>query len=249
MDFLHGVAQNYDQFLSWSALFHVISSPGSWAVVASLILLEGLLSVDNAIVLAVVVGHLNKKQRKKALLYGIWGAYLFRFICIGLGTFLVKFQIIKIAGAAYLLWMSVKYFFINGDKKTEAVPDVKGSSFWGTVLTVELMDMAFSADSILAAFGVSDKPWVLFLGGLLGILAMRCIAQLFVMLLEKFPEYNATAYILIALAGLKLFGSAFGFHVGDGIFFAIMMAVFLGTAVVHYLRPQTVKKEERKKAA
>lgn len=249
MSFLHGLLQNYAQFFSWPALSAVISSPDSWAIIASLILLEGLLSVDNAIVLAIVVNHLPEKQKKKALLYGIWGAYIFRFIAIGLGTFLVKFQIIKIAGAAYLLWMSFKYFFLGGEGDEDETPTAKRVSFWGTILTVELMDIAFSMDSILASFGVSTKPWVLLIGGMLGILAMRCIAQLFVSLLEKFPEYNATAYILIALAGLKLLGSAFGFVLGDTTFFAIMMAIFFGTMAVHYFRPKTATEENHKKAA
>ncbi|MET3209662.1 UNVERIFIED_CONTAM: YkoY family integral membrane protein [Paenibacillus sp. PvR008] len=82
----------------------------SIAIIVMLVIMEGLLSVDNALVLAVMVGHLPKEQQKKALFYGLIGAYAFRFIAILLGTLLVKIWWIKLVGGAYLMWLVVKYF-------------------------------------------------------------------------------------------------------------------------------------------
>lgn len=242
MEFLSGIVNTYAQFFSWHAFYEVISSPGSWAIIFSLIILEGLLSADNALALAVVVRHLPQNQQKKALIYGIWGAYLFRFVAIGLGVYLVHFTFVKIIGALYLLQMSFKHFFMNNNDDKGEVKSIK-ANFWRTVLTVELMDIAFSMDSILAAFGVSEKVWVLFIGGMLGILMMRGVAQLFLALLEKYPELESTAFILIALIGGKLMGSAFGFHLDELVFFSLMAAVFVGTIILHHINAPKAEKE------
>lgn len=238
-----GLLQNYGQFFSLHALLGVITDPVSWGIVFWLIILEGLLSCDNALVLAVVVSRLPKHQQKKALLYGIWGAYFFRFLAIGMGTYLIKFKWIQILGAGYLLWMAAKYFLSRNEETEDGdgeVPNVrKGGfwdTFWGVVITVELMDITFSMDSILAAFAMSGKVWVLFIGGMLGILMMRGVATIFIKLLEKYPSLESAAYVLIALIGGKLLGQAFGFHLSNVILFAVMAAVLLGTIILHHVR-------------
>ncbi|WP_088189467.1 TerC family protein [Desulfosporosinus sp. FKA] len=233
--FFQGISQSYAQFFSLHALLATISDPVSLGIIGSLIILEGLLSADNALVLAVIVRELPKRQQKKALFYGIWGAYLFRFLAIGFGVYLVQIRWIKMIGALYLLWMSAKYFFFNSEEE-DAPVEGKSKSFWGTVLQVEMMDIAFSVDSVLAAFGVSGKVWVLFLGAIFGILMMRGVARIFLILIEKFPELETTAYILICLIGLKMMASVFGYIVPDSIFFVILVVVFFSTFLLHFIK-------------
>ena len=203
--------------------------------VFSLIILEGLLSVDNALVLAVMVKHLPEKQQKKALFYGIYGAMIFRLIAILIGTILISIWWIKIAGGLYLLWLVVKYFK-EKNKEQEETQNNSNKSFWKTVFAIELMDIAFSVDSILASLGVSNQVWVLYVGGILGILMMRGVAQFCVKLLSKVPELETTAYILIAVIGLRMLGSAFGFSLSDIFFFAILGLILIGTFVVSNFR-------------
>ncbi|WP_068498225.1 TerC family protein [Paenibacillus kribbensis] len=228
-DLFRNISENYGHFFSWSDVVATLTDPVSWGIIGTLILLEGLLSADNALVLAVMVKHLPKEQQKRALFYGILGAYIFRFLAIGLGTFLIKFTLIKVLGAAYLLYIAYKGLF-----KSEAEGEVKNkaTSFWKTVLMVELMDIAFSIDSVIAAFGVSEKVWVLFLGGILGVLMMRGVAQVFLKLIDKFPELEQTAFILIAIIGGKMLAAAFGLHMPQLLFFGILIAVFVGTMVM-----------------
>ncbi|MDR3599765.1 MAG: TerC family protein [Desulfosporosinus sp.] len=239
--FFQGIEHSYAQFFSLHALIATISDPVSLGIIGSLIILEGLLSSDNALVLAVLVRELPKRQQKKALFYGIWGAYLFRFLAIGFGIYLVQIRWVKVIGALYLLWMSAKYFFSNQVEDDKAV-EGKAKSFWGVVLQVELMDIAFSIDSVLAAFGVSGKVWVLFLGAIFGILMMRGVARIFLVLIEKFPELETTAYVLIALIGAKMMASVFGYIISDALFFIILVIVFLSTFLLHYLRFQIKKR-------
>ena len=235
---LTSVFNSYAQFFNFTNLWAVISNPGNWGLIFSLIILEGLLSSDNALVLATMVSHLKGKQRRMALFAGIWGAYFFRFLVIGFGVYLIHFWWIKVFGALYLLWMTAKYFFFNGEEEDDESAPKTAGSFWRTVLKVELMDIAFSVDSISAAFGVSEKVWVLFLGAIFGILMMRGVAQIFVTLIEKFPEFETTAYVLIGIIGLKMLASVLGFTVSEWVFFACLVVVFVSTFVVHYLKLQ-----------
>jgi YkoY family integral membrane protein len=243
-DFFRSISENYGHFFSWSDIVGTLSDPVSWGIIGSLILLEGLLSADNALVLAVMVRHLPKEQQKKALFYGILGAYIFRFLAIGLGTFLIKFTLVKVLGALYLFYIAYKGLFKGHPEEEGEEKTNKGTSFWKTVLLVELMDIAFSIDSVVAAFGLSDKVWVLFLGGILGVLMMRGVAQVFLKLIAKFPELEQTAFILIALIAGKMFAGAFGYEMPHVIFFTILIAVFVGTIL--YSSAKRKKEMDRK---
>lgn len=240
MDILHSILDTYMSFFDWGMWAEVLTSPEAWMVILSLVVIEGLLSADNALVLAVLVKHLPEKQRKKALLYGIIGAYIFRFLAIGIGIYLVKFWIVKLIGGLYLAWICFSYFKNKGGEEDEAKEFNKGSllvrlfgTFWATVITVEMMDIAFSVDSILAAFAISDQVWVLLLGGLLGILMMRTIAGLFVKLIDRVPEMETTAFVLIGIIAVKMILSVVGIHVGHYTFFAILIIAFLATFIIH----------------
>lgn len=244
MDFFNGVMHTYAEFFDGGMWVRVLTDPVSWGLIGTLIILEGLLSSDNALVLAIMVKHLPLKQRKKALFYGLWGAYAFRFIAIGLGVFLIKLWWVKILGASYLAWLSIKYFIDkrkgNGEEEVE---DVKQNgvllrmfgTFWGTVASVELMDVAFSVDSILAAFGVSNLPWILFVGGALGVLMMRGVAGIFLTLIDHVPELETTAYVLIAIISIKMFASVKGYELEPMYFFIILLFTFTATFIVHFL--------------
>ncbi|KJS12820.1 MAG: membrane protein [Peptococcaceae bacterium BRH_c8a] len=239
--FFAGLLANYGHFLSWDLFYGAITDPVNLGIIFWLVILEGLLSCDNALVLAVVVNRLPEHQRKKALLYGIFGAYFFRVIAIGLGTYLIQIQWIQILGAGYLLWMAAKYFLAKKQEAGEEgeVKVRKGGfwdTFWGVVVTVELMDISFSVDSILAAFALSDQVWVLVLGGMLGILMMRGVATVFIKWLDKYPTLESAAYVLIALIGTKLMAQAFGIHVSHYVVFSLMATVLLGTILLHHLR-------------
>jgi len=240
MEMINQILSTYALFFDWNHWVEVLSDPVNWGLILSLVILEGLLSADNALVLAVLVKHLPEKQRKKALLYGLLGAYLFRFIFIGIGVYLVKFWFIKVLGAAYLMWISIDYFRKKGSGEDEAKEFNKQGllvklfgMFWGTVVAVELMDIAFSVDSILAAFAVSSEVWVLLIGGMLGILMMRTIAGVFVNLIDRVPELETTAFVLIFIIALKMLLSVFDVHISHYVFFAILVLSFAVTFVVH----------------
>lgn len=203
MDFLH---QIFGSDLQAAAL-----------IVLNLILIESLLSVDNAAVLATMVMDLPKEQRTRALRYGIFGAYFFRGVCLIFASWLVTIWWLKPLGGLYLLYLT--YGFFKGkstpDDPTDDYVDKKTNwlyrltvgtlgNFWATVALVELMDLAFSIDNVFAAVAFTDNIWLICLGVFIGILAMRFVAQGFIKLMEKFPFLETIAFTVIGILGLKL---------------------------------------------
>lgn len=254
MSILQGILDTYAQFFDLDMWIKVLQDPVSWGLIGTLVVLEGLLSADNALVLAVMVKHLPEEKRKKALFYGLIGAYIFRFIAIGIGMFLIKLWWVKLLGALYLAWLSVKYFIDKrkGAGEEEEAHGMNQNSilfrmfgvFWGTVAMVELMDIAFSVDSVLAAFGVSNEVWILLLGGMLGILMMRGIAGVFLKLLERIPELETTAYILILIIASKMLLSLIEIEISHTLFFIILVVAFGATFIIHYMKNSGQAKEE-----
>lgn len=247
-----GIIDTYAKFFDWSMWVEVLTDPISWGLIGSLVILEGLLSADNALVLAVMVKHLPEKQRRKALFYGLIGAYFFRFIAIGVGVYLIELWWVKVLGASYLAWLSLRYFIDKRKESivgTEEIENIQTSgllvrmfgTFWGTVAAVELMDIAFSVDSVLAAFGVSQEVWVLLMGGMLGVLMMRGIAGIFIKLIGRIPELEAAAYIIILLISGKMLASVFGLELKHTTFFLLLLVVFVVTLTIHFINKRTKK--------
>jgi YkoY family integral membrane protein len=177
--------------------------------VALLVALEGLLSADNAIVLAVLVLGLPKAQQRKALHYGIVGAFAFRSVATLLAVYLIKLGWVKLVGALYLLQLAYRHF--GGDRSKEdrrTPPTARGwmglTAFWATVVKVELNDIVFAVDSILVAVAMSSKIWVVLSGGILGIVMMRLVIGKLLSLVERYPTLVDAAFVIIAWVGLKL---------------------------------------------
>src|SRR5699024_4619164 len=114
--------------------------------------LERLLAADNTIVLAVMVKHLPKKERRKPLFYGLAGAFILRYAALFMISFLVDVWQVQAIGVVYLLFISIKYLYAKATNHGSQQPIKEGQSgFWMTVLKIEFADIAFAVDSILAA--------------------------------------------------------------------------------------------------
>lgn len=223
----------------------IINNPiPSLLVIGNLIIIESLLSVDNAAVLATMVMDLPAKDRDRALKYGIIGAYVFRGICLAFAAFLIQFWWLKPIGGAYLVYLTVHYFMekaakkrkaeANGGEEHESVDKTQNwfykhtigwmGPFWATVAVVEVMDLAFSLDNVFAAVAFSKNIVLVWTGVFIGILAMRFVAQGFVRLMEKYPFLETAAFLVIGVLGLKLLLAVYE-HFFEGEAFA----TFLGS--------------------
>ena len=198
-------------------------------IVLQLIFLEGILSIDNAAVIGALVSPLpdNERvlwpnplkqfgdwlhpllgnQRLAALRVGLLGAYVGRGLMLFLTSFLIHNSWIKVLGAIYLVHLAfdnLEDMTGGGSEGEENVKPIKVQSFWSTVLTVELMDLIFSIDNVVAAVSLSDKLWVVMLGVGIGILTMRFAAGIFSYAVTREPILKQAAYILVLNIGVEL---------------------------------------------
>ena len=222
------------------------------AIVLQLIFLEGVLSLDNAAVLGAMVsrlpqheripwpkklnkiGHLLDKflgfQRMAALRVGLIGAYGGRIIMLFLASYIIQNPWLKILGAAYLIRLALDDLGAPGHEGSEedAMRPIKKQSFWLTVLNVELMDLAFSLDNVVAAVSLSDQIWVVILGVAIGILIMRFAAGIFSSIVVRFPILKTAAYILILNIGIEILLEEFaGIHFSDWTRFGISIGTII----------------------
>jgi YkoY family integral membrane protein len=207
-------------------MFHQTFQPHDLLVIFMLVVLEAALSIDNALVLGLLARRVPPAMRSKALEYGLFGAFIFRFVATLFATKLLEWKIVKLIGGFYLLYVAIRHLFFskppsappielaNPGEPSAAIPWRK---FWIIVGEIELTDVAFAVDSILAAIAlvgeapegapagqIHPKLWVIVTGGMLGVILMRFTAIAFIRLLEKFPRFEMSAYLLVIVIGLKL---------------------------------------------
>ncbi len=223
--------------------FPVHPQAADFATVLLLIALEGLLSADNAMVLAVLVLGLPKDEQRRALRVGIAGAFAFRIAATLAAVYLITLGFVKLVGGLYLLYLPWKYFRHAGDAEERRTPPPARAwlglpPFWATVVRVELTDIVFAFDSILVAVAMSPKLWVVLSGGLLGIVMMRVVIGQILALIERYPAVVDGAFVIIGWVGTKLLLDylhtigILGFEVPQWLSLGLIVVIFV-TAVVY----------------
>lgn len=227
-------------------------------VVIQLIFLEGILSIDNAAVLGAMVSHLPDErpvpwpralrrigdalhpllgnERTAALRVGLLGAYLGRGMMLFLAALVIQNPWLKVLGAAYLIRLALDNLGMAEAGEEDAhVHPIEASSFWSIVVTIELTDLVFSLDNVVAAVALSRHFWVVMLGVAIGILMMRFAAGWFSYAVQREPVLKKTAYLLVMIIGVELLLEEFaGMHFADGLRFAISVsAILLSLAYAH----------------
>lgn len=208
-------------------------------IILSLILIEGLLSVDNALAIAAMANHLPEHQKRKALRWGIIGAYAFRGIAMACAALIIANPWLKIIGAAYLVYLMCAHFTsaeeAGGEPTGPDAAKLAGKGFWATVAAIELMDLSLSVDNVVAAVAMSPKLWVVCLGVFIGILALRFVAGYCLKLLEKYPILEHTAFLLIGYVG-GILVAELTLHVHVNAFQKFIGIVLITAATILYAR-------------
>ena len=222
------------------------------ATIALLALLEIMLSVDNALALALLARHLPKDEQRKALSYGLVGALLFRLIALSSVNVLIRSHWLKYVGGGYLIYIALRHFFGWGKAEEESSDAAasklsKQMGFWRTVVMIEITDIAFAVDSILTAVSLSNSLWIIFAGGFIGVIAMRFAAKTFIRLIEKYPNFEHTAFQLVFIIGLKVIIEALrlpgvDFHSPSDPGFWIFWTLMLSCFAFGFRRPAKAKK-------
>jgi YkoY family integral membrane protein len=218
----------------------VVAHASDLLTVALLVGLEGLLSADNAMVLALLVLGLPRREQRQALHYGIVGAFAFRSGATVLAVYLIRLGWVKLVGASYLMYLAVQHFTQSGGAEARrAVAPAHGqfglSPFWTTVVKVELTDIVFALDSILVGVAMSPKLWVILSGGILGIVMMRLIIAQLLAIIERYPPLVDGAFIIIAWVAIRLLieflhaAGLIGFEISNPVSLGLILVIFLGT--------------------
>ncbi|BFM40429.1 hypothetical protein [Synechocystis sp. LKSZ1] len=188
--------------------------PNTIGVLLSLVALETILSADNAVALAALVQHLpEEKYQKRVLNWGLGGAFLLRILLILMATWIVQFWQFQVVGALYLLGLTGKYFWqrLAGEAEPEdemlTVQEPR-SSYWQIIPLIAVTDLVFSLDSVTTAIAISDQTWLVLMGGLVGVIALRFLAELFIEWLNRFTYLQDAAYLTIFWVGVRLLSKA-----------------------------------------
>lgn len=175
-------------------------------VIISLIIIEGLLSVDNILAIAALASQLPDEQKKTALRLGLAGAYIFRIVALFFAGFIMANEWVKFLGAFYLIHLMTEHmcnYVAATDDDPETVP-TKPRTFWPTVIAIQLMDLSLSVDNVVAAVAMTPDIRVVCVGVFLGLLTLFMFASLSLKLVEKFPILQHTAFFLIGYVGVIL---------------------------------------------
>lgn len=176
-------------------------------VVLALILIEGLLSVDNALAIAAMASHLDEKQRKQAMNIGYIGAYGFRIIALLTASLIMDNHWLMLLGSLYLVWLMCAHFANQHDDEDakNGVAKTKRQSFGSTIAMIALLDLSLSFDNVVAAVAFArDSKILVYIGVTLGIITLRLVAGYCMKLLERQPWLEHTAFLLVGFVGLLL---------------------------------------------
>lgn len=171
-----------------------------------LIVLEVVLSADNAIALAAIAQGLEgAKMQRNALNLGLVVAFVLRVALILTATWVIKYWQFELAGAVYLLWLVFQYF--TSDSEDNSGSEHHGprfASLWQAIPVIALTDLAFSLDSVTTAIAISQEIWLVLAGGLVGVLALRLMAGLFIRWLNEYTHLEDAGYVTVAFVGFRL---------------------------------------------
>lgn len=172
-------------------------------VIFSLVVIEALLSVDNALAIAAMAAHLPDRQKFLALRFGMIGAYVFRGLALASASLILKNLWIKWFGAVYLLHLAADHFASKAERESQPLggAELAGRGFWATVVSIELMDLSLSVDNVVAAVAMSSQLWAVCTGVFIGILALRFVAGYCIKLIEIFPILESAAFLLVGYVG------------------------------------------------
>lgn len=178
-------------------------------VIASLVIIEGLLSVDNVLGIAALAKELPEHQQRKAIRLGLAGAYVFRVMALLVAAWLIANTWVRWLGAGYLVWLMCSHLTRHHHPDDSGKPKHVAPTLMGALLQIGLMDLSLSMDNVIAAVGLAPKDpltqlpvmWPIYTGVLIAILALQAIAPHAMKLLRKYPVLEPTAFILIGFVG------------------------------------------------
>ena len=179
------------------------------ALLPVLVLLELILSADNAVALAAIARSSRQPDQERLVLnVGIGMALFLRIALIVVAQWVLQNVWVQLLAAAYLIWLVVDHFKTRSTDEEDGL-DANGSDrnhgpFINTVLLLAFTDLAFSIDSVAAAVAISDQILLITAGAFIGIVALRFTSALFIRWLDLYPRLETAGFLAVAFVALRL---------------------------------------------
>ncbi len=162
-------------------------------ILIKIILIDLVLSADNAIVIGMTASQFNDQIRKKVLIYGTIAAVVCRIVFAGATAFLLKIHGIKTFGALLLLWVVYKLYVDiikpneDGNEGKVQLNEKKKNTFSAAVITILVADISLSLDNVIAVAGAAGNHYGMLVFGLvLSIVLMATMANFISLYVKKY---------------------------------------------------------------
>ena len=194
------------------SLSNVFDGADQWGEILTLlpvlVVLELVLSADNAVALAAIARSGQQPEHERlALNIGIGLALVLRMALIVVAQWVLQNAWIQLLAAVYLLWLFVDHLRSQQDDPQAESAEGQGSgarSLLKTVVLLAFTDLAFSIDSVAAAVAVSDQILLIGTGAIIGIIALRFTSGLFIRWLDIYPRLETAGFLAVAFVALRL---------------------------------------------
>jgi YjbE family integral membrane protein len=211
---------------------------------ASIVLIDLMLSGDNAVIIAMAVKNLPKQNRSWAIFLGTTGAIAVRVFCTFIISTLLMIQFVKLIGGVFILWIAVKLLIDNQDEAGKS----QSSGLWQAVWFIVLADTSMGSDNMLAVAGAAKGNLYLVLFGLaLSIPFIILTSSWLVGLMDRFPLIlYLGAAVLGKIGGEMIVTDPFVqnmIHPGKGVVFGFMGLSTVVVVVTGKFLPEVLSKE------
>lgn len=168
-------------------MFEMLATTQFWVDVFKIIVIDVLLSGDNAVVIALACRNLPLDQRKKGIFYGVVGAIGLRVVLTFFAVGMLSLPYLKLVGALLLIWIGIKLILPEEEEHGES--NVKADThLWGAVKTIIIADFVMSLDNVLGvAAAAHGNAMLLVFGLLVSIPLIAWSSQLVLKLIDRFP--------------------------------------------------------------
>lgn len=220
--------------MSPDLLGHISFSWEFFAALLSIILIDLILAGDNAVVIAMAVRSLPRKQQQKGILFGSGAAVLLRVVLTFFAAQLLQTPYLKFVGGLLILWIAVK-LFIEGNPGEEVHREAK--TIWQALWVIVVADITMSVDNVLAVAGASKGNLFLLIFGLgLSIPFVVFTSSLLSMLMDKYPVIIYIGAAVLGKVGAEMIITdpvmVERFHAPVGVQYAMEALSALGVIVL-----------------
>ncbi|TWE07748.1 putative tellurium resistance membrane protein TerC [Pseudomonas sp. AG1028] len=221
-------------------ILQLTSDPAAWVALATLVVMEVVLGIDNLIFISILTNKLPEHQRAKARRLGIGAALILRLALLGTVAWIVKLvdpvielfdqafswkDIILIAGGLFLLWKATKEIHHAMDPEPEGdmfVGRAATVGFGAVIVQILLLDLVFSVDSIITAVGMTPHVPIMVVAVIAAVTVMLLAADPLARFINNNPTVVMLALGFLIMIGMTLIAEGFGAHVPKGYLYAAM---------------------------